>query len=211
MALAFDWRRGKALSEPTLVIEPVSDYSVSGNGVLAYRPETSRRADVPTWFDRQGNRLGGARDPGAYESLALSPDGLNLATGPGDGEIWLRGLVGDKDTRLTVRPREGRNSAPIWAPDGSSLVFSSRDGSGIAQMHQKAASGAGAEEVLLKSAVSVYPNDWSRDGRFLIFSIDTPPEMSLQVLPMGHAGSERTPVRYLPGSRTNKQAQFSHG
>ena len=30
----------------------------------------------------RGNRLGGARDPGAYDGIALSPNGLSLATLP---------------------------------------------------------------------------------------------------------------------------------
>ena len=214
MAHTFD-NRAEALSEPSLVMEPVADFSVSANGVLVYRsqgggPGTGPTV-VPSWFDRQGKRLSGARDPGSYQAVALSPDGLRLATLPADGALWVSDLGGGNDARFVLRPRDGTHGTPVWAPDGSSIVFSSRrDGSRASQMYQKPANGAGAEELLLKSDRSTWANDWSRDGRFLIFSLDlASTDMDLMVLPMGPAGAERKPVAYIQGPGSQKQAQFS--
>ena len=206
-----DWDRGESLGEPVVLMEPVSDFSVSENGVLAYRPlDFVRQVQVPTWFDRQGEQVGIAGDPSAYAAVALSPNGLTLATIPGDGEISLRDLGGRNDTRFVLRPRGGTNGTAIWAPDGSSMVFSSRRDGSKAALYRKAVSGAGPEELLMQSDQDAWVNDWSRDGRYLIFSTGkSGSEMDLQLLPLARDAGGRTPVPYIQSPFTQKQAEFS--
>ena len=73
---------------------------------------------------------------------------------------------GGNAARFTFDPAIDFN--PVWAPDGSRIVWAStRDV--IANLYQKAASGAGEETLLLKSDYARIPTDWSRDGRFIIY------------------------------------------
>src|SRR5262245_45090795 len=63
--------------------------------------------------------------------------------------------------RFTFDP--GIDESPIWSPDGSHIVWTSyREGAG--NLYRKAASGAGPEEALLRSAFRKRAVDWSADG-----------------------------------------------
>src|SRR5688572_11768275 len=66
-------------------------------------------------------------------------------------------------------------------------------------LYQRAASGAGQDEALLKSDDSKLPNDWSADGRFILYQTRTPTD--LWVLPLS---GEQKPFPFL-------QAEFSEG
>ena len=82
--------------------------------------------------------------------------------------IWLLDLVRGVSTRFTfdVAP----DSAPVWSPDGRRLAFTAfrAGGTGI---YQKAANGAGKEQALVDATGDPkFPNDWSRDGRFLLYT-----------------------------------------
>jgi Tol biopolymer transport system component len=83
---------------------------------------------------------------------------------------------------------------PIWSPDGSRIVFdSNRDGQ--RNLYQKATSGAGNEELLLKSDELKVPYDWSSDGRFIIYGrVDSKTLSDLWVLPLD---GDREPFAFL--------------
>jgi Tol biopolymer transport system component len=60
-----------------------------------------------------------------------------------------------------------------WAPDSQSIAFAS-DRNGASSIYRKATDGAAGEELLLRMPEGgVFPKDWSADGRFLTFSLDT--------------------------------------
>ena len=56
----------------------------------------------------------------------------------------------------------------MWSPDGTRIAYSAgRLGDTI---YEKAASGLGDEQVLLKEpGLRHFPTSWSRDGRFLLY------------------------------------------
>ena len=60
---------------------------------------------------------------------------------------------------------------PIWAPDGSNIVFGSDRDATSSSLYQKPSNGAGAEQLLLKSAE--FPFDWSPDRRFITYRLGT--------------------------------------
>jgi dipeptidyl aminopeptidase/acylaminoacyl peptidase len=92
-----------------------------------------------------------------------------------------------------------------WSPDGSRFAFSSNR-LGAWDIYQKAASGGGADDLLLKSTDAKYPYDWSPDGRWLLYGNLTG-HLDLWLLPL--TGNERKPTRYLTSPFNKSQARFS--
>jgi Tol biopolymer transport system component len=178
-------------------------FSVSRTGVLAYLATT---ADLRlTWFDRGGKALGTAGEPGDYDGVSLSPDGSRVAvsrTDAGNSDIWLHEFARGISNRLTFDP--AMDWLPVWSPNGDRIIFrSAREGR--SNLYQKAASGAGAEEVFYKSNEITIPEDWSRDGRFLLYSTGLG-GVHLWYLPLE---GERKPVPYLKTEFNESQGRFS--
>ena len=167
--------------------------------------------------------LGTAGEPGGYNTVALSPDGSRVAVSRSDTrttlgwrgsyDIWVYEFARGIPTRLTSD--SASNRIATWSPDGRSVIFSSdRDGS-VANLYQKVATGAGNEVLLLKSNDDKSALDCSRDGRFLLFSVGTGPNVGtapqdLWVLPLtsGKPGDHQ-PEPYLKTRFNESQGRFS--
>ena len=61
------------------------------------------------------------------------------------------------------------DGGPIWSPDRSRIVFWS-DREGGRNLFWKAANGTTQEELLYKSSNQNVPEDWSRDGKYILFT-----------------------------------------
>ncbi len=145
-------------------------FSVSGTGVLAYRPRGENLRQL-VWFDRAGNPTGtlGAPDDDALADPALAQDGGRVAItrwAQGNIDVWLfdaaRGL-----TRSTFDT--AMDMIPVWSPDGSRIAFASNR-NGTEDLFQKSASAGGDEQALLVTPRNTDPRDWSPDGRFLLYT-----------------------------------------
>ncbi|MGE0131083.1 MAG: protein kinase [Blastocatellales bacterium] len=151
-------------------------FSVSDNGVLVFDPNPNRHRRLYRWMDRRGQPINSPDVPAGYFQHWLSPDEKRfIAERPyaafRTSDLWLYDVSGGSSARFTFDP--ATDISPVWSPDGSRIVWaSSRDG--IANLYQKAASGAGEDALLLKSDHPKYPTDWSRDGRFIIYRQDDP-------------------------------------
>ena len=176
-------------------------FSVSQTGVLTYRTGLSDSAQL-TWFDREGKPLGTVGPPGGYNSPWLSPDEKRVAFNRqepqgGGPDIWLIDIARGNLTRFTFDP--AGDQSPIWSHDGSRIVFGS-DREGVLNLYQKAASGAGNDEALLKSDHPKTANDWSADGKFILYQ----------------TGGQSTDIWVLPLSGDQKpfpflQTEFNEG
>jgi serine/threonine protein kinase/Tol biopolymer transport system component len=180
MAQPFDATALKLKGEPVPVAEQVAftnygfgRFSASLNGGLAFF--TSVGVGTPTqltWFDRQGKNLGTIGQAGHYGALAIAPDGSRVAAEKYDGagsDLWLiDSSPGGKSDRFTFGP--GRETSPVWSPDGSQIVFASDTGGGVLNLFKKPSNLAGKEEDLFKSEQPKVAIDWSRDGKTLSFS-----------------------------------------
>ncbi len=170
----------KVTGEPKTLVENVAelganhefDFSVSENGVLAY--QTGDPNSQLTWFDRSGKKLQTIGELRNYAAIALSPDAQRAAASllDSDGrvaDIWLIDLRRDSlITKLTFEP--SMEGDPVWSPDGSKIVFSSdRSGNGEVNIYQKAAGGAGGDQLLFSSNSAKYPTGWSRNGNLILF------------------------------------------
>jgi len=214
IAQAFDLNTMSVTGAAMTVVAGAVAASASENGVLATSALGSRPRTIPTWFDRKGTSLGQVGEAGLIESVALSPDGRKLAvadvsSGPGGqvSDIWLRDLTSGARTRVTFNP--DNDSTPVWSPDGTRIAFTSRR-AGVNLPYQRAADGTGGEIPLFPYDRSAWANDWSSDGRWVIYSTPGPNSAGngLWVVPMG-GGNARKPVPYLVASAIQQQAQFS--
>jgi dipeptidyl aminopeptidase/acylaminoacyl peptidase len=177
--------------------------------VLSYRSGSSGANSQLTWFDRGGKSLGDLGQPADYfGGLALSPDGKRVAASEmdqaGKDDIWLLDARG-VHTRFTF---DGQSTRPTWSPDGTRLVFYSLRG-GSSNVYQKNSSGSGNEELLSKSAS---PEDWSPDGRYLLYSFLDPKNHNRDLWVLADPAEppeNHKPVPYIQTPFDKRQAQFS--
>ena len=217
MAQGFNADSLELKGDPTPVAEEVDRlgqgarfalFSVSRTGVLVYRSGSSETTQL-IWFDRNGKQLETVGSPANYAVPWLSPDEKRIVFSrlepqSGNADIWLMELVRGTLTRFTFD--QAGDLSPIWSPDGSRIVFAS-DRDGTPNLYQKAASGAGNEELLLKSDHRKIPLDWSADGKFILYQ-ELHPKTSSDVWALPLSG-EQKPFPYLQTEFDERQARFS--
>jgi len=142
-------------------------------------------------MDRDGKTVGVVGEATTLFFPELSPDGRHVAVTravQGNMDIWLLDIVRGNLTPFTFDP--GGDTFSIWSPDGKWIVFTSNR-KGSYDLYLKPSSGTGAEEALLTSPYGKIPQDWSEDGRFLLYYENDPKTgRDLKVLEMN--GQERT-------------------
>jgi Tol biopolymer transport system component len=163
-----------------------------------------------TWLDRAGRAVGVAGEPDAYVLAfpELSPDGQSVAgqrAVQNNYDVWLLDLVRGGFTRFTFDP--AGDGAPLWSPDGTRIAFDSNR-KGAFNLYVKPWSGARAEELLLETANNKIPQDWSKDGRFLLYrEVDRKSNGDLWALEM--TGSERKRHVVINTPFEERNGQFS--
>jgi dipeptidyl aminopeptidase/acylaminoacyl peptidase len=190
-----------------------AEFSVSENGVLAYLTEAPYGKSQLTWFDRTGRKLGAVGPAGEHERLALSPDETTVAFSQrdpqtGKPDVWLLDLARSALTRFT---RDSTGAFPVWSPDGKHIAFSSDREGPLTNLMVKSASGAGSEELLLKSPEEKLAYAWSPDGRYLAYAQLTPGMgFDIAVLPLVRSSSVTGKPSMLRQTEFNERnPQFS--
>jgi serine/threonine protein kinase len=177
LAQPFDARRMELYEAPVPVAQDVEItwyftgvFSVSDEGVLVYRTGSAAGTFQLTWVDRQGKTVGTLGPPGTDRRVVLSPDGARAVAKDAPysvpGDLWMLDLASGGRMRFTFN--KDVYSSAVWSADGARIAYSAgRLGDTI---YEKAASGVGDGEVLLKEpGLRHYPTSWSRDGRFLLY------------------------------------------
>lgn len=197
----YDASAGAVTGVPTPWLEGVDHtdaivyhYDIARDGTMVYLPAGASEARQRlAWFDRDGRAADAGVEPGPYTRVALSPDGTRVAVAMndrGNTDIWVGALAGGPMARLTADP--AIDTAPIWSPDGGSIVYrSERPGPGL---FRRDAQGAGPEERLSETDGPIHsPYGWTPDGRTVLLSLFrsfsrqaiaavTPPDRNVQVL-----------------------------
>jgi Tol biopolymer transport system component len=183
-ARPFDAMRMEFTGEAVAVAEPVppsrghagvAQFSVSANGILVYR--SGLIGLRLTWIGREGKRLGTVGDAGDLGSIEFSPDRQTAAvtvrqpSGP-NVDIWLYDILRGLRTRFTFDAATG--VAPVWSPDGRTIVFTSSLGGGF-NLYRKPADGSGNQELLYADVLWKTPQSFSPDGKYLAYSADGAP------------------------------------
>ncbi|MEW5975489.1 MAG: protein kinase [Acidobacteriota bacterium] len=183
-------------------------FSVSATNVLTFwRPSNVNLQLV--WFDRAGRQLQSVPAPGNYEIYRLSLDGMRLAGNridpeTGHNDIWLLELSRGTPTPRRVTADASYQDRPVWSPDGTRLVFSS----GRGELYLKNLSSPEEGHALLKSETIKHPQDWSLDGRFILYTnLDSKVgQQDLWFIPLF---GDRQPAPFLTTPFEEKQGQFS--
>ena len=147
------------------------------------------------WMDRAGKQLTTiAENLPNLQRSTLSPEGDRIALEIDDGQadIWVLDLARGVKTRLTFGPIA--NEGPAWSPDGKWIAYVS-DSGGHAVLARKPADGSGPEEQLYPEDQLAFINQWTRDGKYLIYARGAIGAQDLWALPLE---GERKPWKLVP-------------
>ena len=152
-----------------------ASFSASPTGVLAYAARVPA-GGRPTWFDWSGRMLDAAVAATDCVSVRLSPDGKTVAvtrSAPTENapDIWLLDVEPGPAARFTFN--QWLDISPVWSPDGNAVVFASSR-TGRFTLFRRAARGGPDEAPFFATEASIYPDDWSPDGRYIVYSTDPP-------------------------------------
>jgi eukaryotic-like serine/threonine-protein kinase len=203
----FDASKLELRGEAVPLVGDVTGFSVSANGTIEYS-SNSRTKQQLTWFDRKGTVLGTVGEAAEYNEFALSPDGKRIAVPRYDGpaaDTWILDATSGAANRLTFN-QAFSNTFPAWSPTGDRIAFASSR-NGPMDLFKKTVTG-GNEDLIFKSGTSKRPQDWSLDGRYLLYTDGPDPKTKsdLWVMPMDGSGK---PFVYAGTEFNEGMAQFS--
>src|SRR5437660_637289 len=153
------------------------------------------------FVDPVGRKISNVGSPEPYaQGFTISPDGRRAIVGRtnpqrGVNEIWALDLERGTAARLGSGVEE--ESFPVWSPGGDRILLD-WDREGPYDLVIRRLDGSGADEVVLRSDYDKVAEDWSRDGRWILFRDYDPRQMGLGLLRVGSGepplhvkGSER--------------------
>ena len=178
-----------------------SDFSVSANGVVVWRPGREGGVQLTT-FDRGGHVTGTSGPPsGGIMSVRLAPDEQHLLV-TDTSEQWL--MEPGQPGRLTLSRNRAWLTA-IWANDSTRLLMAQNG-----RLLEVAVSNAGITGTEREIATAPGLNnldDVSADGTVLFYP--TAPAVLVSALPITGTASSRMPTVVLQSAEGVSNARFS--
>jgi serine/threonine protein kinase/Tol biopolymer transport system component len=217
MAQPFDVRLLRPYGEALLVtgdaVYGAASYvpfSASASGSVAYALGIAKRQLV--WRDRTGKQLGLVAKPDGISFESLSPDEKRVVFATGrvgsSTGLWLYDVARQTVEKFTFSA--GISQSPVWSPDGSHIVFatSAEPGQQMLDIVVKPASGGAKAELLQRSVGYVRVNDWSADGKLVVYMPDTNSgKPDIWLLPLE---GDHKPIPYLQNEFAKYHGQLSH-
>lgn len=149
--------------------EALASFSVSKSGSVGYLDR--RRRTAIHLFDPQGVHTHHVAE-GEFRTVQVSPDGKRAAvvdvdSQSGERQIWILDLV--TQSRMPFDAADGEEFAPLWTPDGLSLIYTS-DRESYFQIYTKPIGGTSDPVTVVASSEDKLTESLSRDGRVLVYS-----------------------------------------
>jgi serine/threonine-protein kinase len=146
----------------------VGDYSISRDGVLAYRAESAIGQQLML-VDRAG-RLQTLLSGPRFSHPRFSPSGDRIAyilSNENDvGDLWVYSLRDGTAQKLTA---DIEVADPAWMHDGRAIGYSARIGNARAALYAIAADGTGSAELLLAGDGDLWQVDFAPGDREIVF------------------------------------------
>jgi len=182
-AQKIDMKRFEMIGDPVRIRDGIetsstlnhSDLSASNNGIIAYTIGAAGTLSVLKFFDKHGAELGAVGTAADQLDPRISRDGGIVAAsrfdGAGVGHIWAFDLRRNIETRLTATT--AAEWAPVWSPDGKSVVYTSFDVS-PGDLFVRRIDGSGSGALLFADRRRKIPTEWTADGRYIIYNTLSP-------------------------------------
>jgi Tol biopolymer transport system component/predicted Ser/Thr protein kinase len=202
--------RAIAGSIPSMGLSGTIPVSASAGGQLLYN--SSGFISQLSWFDRAGRLQVLVGEEHAYTfPFRLAPDGRRTVATldrPGGSDLWVLDLErGGSGSRFTSA--SGLNVYPIWSPDGRTIMFTT---SGL-RLFRKDSGGSSEEQRVTEGPNPQLANDWSRDGRVLIYNENAPgTQRDLWIVPFtpeGKVPGNAKPTPYILTKFNETYSRFS--
>ena len=194
---------------PVATVPDMQGPSVANDGTLVFVQVDQPSQMQLVWRDRDGREIEKLGQPLTYVSgPAIAPDGRSVAFSGGKhfgDEIWIQSLGPARLMRLTFA--EGRDSGPIWSPDGKHILFHSYR-NGAPDVFLKAADGASGAAEAFHTEPGANPQDWSRDGRYILYATAADGQSDLWYVERT-AGGWSEPRAFLQTPGSERAAAFS--
>ena len=146
---------------------------------------------------------------GAFNSVALSPDGQQLAVGLGRSagglNIWIKQLDRGPFSRLSFG---GQDRRPAWSADGKMVAFI-RDSSNGGNIYGRPADGSGTDVLIGRINRPTQEVTWSGDGQWLVARTDNGTAGAGDLIGLRTTG-DSTPVPLVATSFTEMHPAVSH-
>ncbi len=172
---------------------PYTSFAAAGD-LLVWSNVQTPSANL-TWVDRNGRSLGSIGEAAEYIAIALAPDEQRVVATESGDRLTLIELTRPIHTRLT--PGNQLEYDSVWSPDSREVAFVSEGGLFTRRVDQD-----GRTPLLAPSSVRG-AEDWTRDGRFVIFLCGTE---RICALPLK---GDRTPVPLIESSASVDEARVS--
>jgi eukaryotic-like serine/threonine-protein kinase len=185
LAQRLDLQRFTLVGEPATIVTDVqyqpiirkAVYAVLVDGSVVAQTGSGVALSQPIWFDRQGKQVGVVGKPDVYQNICLGPDEKQLAVDKTDmtiqnqnANVWTYQLGGEGSKRLTFDASS--HTSPVWSPDGTRLVFGATSLLNM-DLYMKNSDGSQEEKSIVQDGVDKYPNSWSKDGRYFLYTRET--------------------------------------
>ena len=173
-ALPFSLESLEPTAEPFLIAQNARRHTVSVDGTLVYHDLPRGSLHSLIWLNRRGEKTGELGSGEEVWDLKVSPSGQQVAVTAlqdSNRDVWVYDVAQGPRIRVTSDP--GVEYRPSWSPTGEELAYSSTR-SGDYDIFLRRADGTGEEIVLADHESREVLNDWSRDGRYLIYRLNDP-------------------------------------
>jgi Tol biopolymer transport system component len=187
--------RGPLRAEGAFLVAAGADRATADrSGTLLYAlPQGGPQLRELVWVDREGRTTGQIGAAGDLTGPAISPDETRVAFGARVGgalDIWVRDIQSGSDTRVSFTADD--EERPTWFTDSRRVVYrvvptSSKFGTTLVA---RALDGASDHTELVANGIY---GRFSRDGRYLAFTIDDNGRSRLRYATVGANGEVAAP------------------